>query len=83
MAKARGDFTDILLRKQVLSTEQLQEAASLSQQTAAKLQDCLVRLGYASLEQVMAAVAEYHGLQFINLAETPTPHQDQRRSDDR
>lgn len=74
MAKSsRGDFTDILIRKQILSPDQLAEASSLAQQTAAKLQDCLVKLGYATLEQVMNAIAEFHGLQFVNLAEVNIP----------
>src|ERR1700730_5689177 len=73
MAKSRGDFTEILIRKQILSPDQLSEAASLAQQTAAELQDCLVKLGYASLEQVMNAIAEFHGLQFVNLAEVNIP----------
>src|SRR5438552_2473979 len=33
MAKSRGDFTDILLRRQVLSPDQLTEAKNLQQQT--------------------------------------------------
>ena len=48
MAKSRGDFTDILLRRQVLSPDQLDEARSIAQQTGAKLADSLVKLGYAT-----------------------------------
>jgi type IV pilus assembly protein PilB len=73
MAKTRGDFTDILLRRQILAPEQLAEARSLQQQTGAKLQDTLVKLGYASNEQVMSAIAEFHGLQFIDLGEVTIP----------
>src|SRR5438876_6109920 len=74
MAKSsRGDFTDILVRKQILGPDQLQEAKNLQQQTGAKLQDALVKLGYASTEEVMSAVAEFHSLQFVNLAEVPIP----------
>src|SRR4051812_12021443 len=73
MAKARGDFTEILVRKQVLSPDQLADAKGLQQQTGAKLADALVKLGYATQEQVMTAVAEFHGLQFINLEEVTIP----------
>src|SRR5437588_3731985 len=74
MAKSsRGDFTDILVRKQILGPDQLQEAKNLQQQTGAKLQDALVKLGYASTEEVMSAVAEFHSLQFVNLAEVTIP----------
>jgi type IV pilus assembly protein PilB len=73
MAKARGDFTEILIRKQILSPDQLEEAKGLQQQTGAKLPEALVKFGYATHEQVMTAVAEFHGLQFINLEEVTIP----------
>jgi type IV pilus assembly protein PilB len=73
MAKARGDFTEILIRRQVLGPDQLQEAKNLQQQTGAKLQDALVKLGYTSTEEVMSAIAEFHGMQFINLTEVTLP----------
>src|SRR5262249_18529541 len=43
------------------------------QQTGAKVQDTLVKLGYATPEQVMSAVAEFHGLQFVDLTEVTIP----------
>jgi type IV pilus assembly protein PilB len=73
MAKTRGDFTDILLRKQLISPDQLTEAKGLQQQTGAKLQDTLVKLNYCTVEQVMTAVAEFHGLQFVDLTEVTIP----------
>src|SRR5438876_8948151 len=73
MAKTRGDFTDILVRKQILGPDQVQEARNVQQQTGAKLQETLVKLGYASLDEVMSAIAEFHGLQFVNLAEVTIP----------
>src|SRR5438477_6371875 len=73
MAKARGDFTEILVHKQLLSPDQLEEARGLQQATGAKLQDALTKLGYASADQVMSAVAEHHGLQFIDLTEVTIP----------
>jgi type IV pilus assembly protein PilB len=73
MAKARGDFTEILVRNHLVSSDQLEEARAMAQQTGAKIQEALVKLGYVSVEQVMAATAEFHGLQFINLAEVTIP----------
>jgi type IV pilus assembly protein PilB len=73
MAKSRGDFTELLLRRQILSPDQLAEAKSLQQQTGAKLPDAIVKLGYASTEQVMSAIAEFHGLQFVDLTEVTIP----------
>ncbi len=73
MAKSRGDFTDILVRKQILGPDQLEEARSVAQQSGAKLADTLVKLGYASNEQVMSAIAEHSGIQFIDLTEVTIP----------
>jgi type IV pilus assembly protein PilB len=73
MAKTRGDFTEILIRRQVLSPDQLTEARAIQQQTGAKLQDTLVKLGYVTGDQVMSAVAEFHGLQFVDLTEVTIP----------
>src|SRR5437868_5884955 len=74
MAKStRGDFTEILIRKEILGPDQLAEAKTLQQQTGAKIQDALVKLGYASAEEIMSAIAEFHGLQFVNLTEVTIP----------
>src|SRR5919204_2647452 len=74
MAKTtRGDFTDILVRKQVLSPDQVQEARSMAQQTGAKLQDTIVKLGYATTEEVMSSIAEFHSLQYVDLTEVTIP----------
>src|SRR5260370_38766595 len=69
MAKSRGDFTDILVSRQPVSNDQLAEARSMSQQTGAKIQDTLVKLNYVTNEQVINALSEFHGLQFINLTD--------------
>ena len=65
--KTRADFTDILIRKKVLGPEQLEEARSMASQTGTKLQDALVKLNYASAQEVMGAIAEHHGMQFVDL----------------
>jgi type IV pilus assembly protein PilB len=73
MAKTRGDFTEILLKRQILSPDQLGEAKAMQQQTGAKLQDAIVKLGYASNDDVLAAIAEFHGMQFVNLTDVTVP----------
>src|SRR5438067_2723010 len=73
MAKARNDFTEILVRRQVLSPDQLEEARGLERQAGMKLHDAIVKLGYASTDQVMSAIAEHHGLQFVDLTEVTIP----------
>jgi type IV pilus assembly protein PilB len=73
MGKARGEFTDILIKRGTLSSDQLTEARALQQQTGAKLQDVIVKLGYCSIDDIMAAVAEHSGMQSVSLAETTIP----------
>jgi type IV pilus assembly protein PilB len=73
MGKARGEFTDILVKKGILGNDQLLEAKSLQQQTGAKMQDALIKLGYATLDEIMAAIAEHSGMQSVSLAETTVP----------
>ena len=61
MAKAQNDFTEILVKRGVLGPDQLGEARTLQQQSGAKLQDALVKLGYATqdeLERFRRAVVE-------------------------
>ena len=54
MAKA-NDYTDLLVRKKVLSAEQLSEARDLAMRTGVKLQDALIKSNYASPGEVMEA----------------------------
>jgi type IV pilus assembly protein PilB len=67
MAKARGDFTDILLKKKIIGPDQLEEAERSAAANGIKLQDALAKLNYASPHEVMSAIAEKHGMQFVNL----------------
>jgi type IV pilus assembly protein PilB len=73
MAKSRGDFTEILVRRQTVSPDQLEEAQGIAKQTGTRLQDALVKLNYATAQEVMSAIAEFHGLQFIDLTEVTIP----------
>jgi type IV pilus assembly protein PilB len=73
MAKARGDFTDILIKKKVLSPEQLEEAQQFATATGIKLQDALAKQNYATPQEVVAAMAEYHGLQSVDLSTVEIP----------
>jgi len=68
-----NDFTDILFRRGIIDPAKLEEAKSVAKQTSAKLQDAIVKLGYATAQEVMSALAEFHGLQFIELTEVTIP----------
>ena len=73
MAKGRGDFTDILIKSKILSAEQLDEARSIANSQGAKLQDVLIKQNYADHREVMSAIAEFHGLAFVDLDEIEIP----------
>lgn len=68
-----GDFTEILLKKGVLSRDQLGEAQAVQKSTGAKMADTLVKLGYCSPNDVMQSMAEFHGLQCVDLGATTVP----------
>jgi len=73
MAKARGDFTDILVKKNILGSDQLEEARGLASQSGIKLQDAIAKLNYASADEIMSAIAEFHNLEFVNLVDLTIP----------
>src|SRR5882672_9079261 len=73
MAKTRGDFTEILLRKNILGSDQLDEARSLASQSGIKVQEALTKLNYATADEVMSAIAEFHNLEFVNLVDMTVP----------
>jgi type IV pilus assembly protein PilB len=74
MAKSGKDFTEILIKKGVLGSDQVAEAVSMQQSSGIKLPDAIVRLGYATMEEVMQAMAEQFGMEFINLEEVQIPN---------
>jgi type IV pilus assembly protein PilB len=74
MAKAGKDFTEILVKKGIIGRDQVAEAVSMQQSSGVKLQDALVRLGYATMDEVMQAMAEQFGMEFIHLEEVQIPN---------
>jgi type IV pilus assembly protein PilB len=73
MAKKKSTYTEILVRQGVISPDQLSEAEEMAKESGLKLPDELVRLGYATGEDVMRAMAEQHGLDYVNLSEVAIP----------
>lgn len=74
MAKAGKDFTEILIKKGILGRDQVAEAVSMQQSSGVKLQDAIVRLGYATIDDVMQAMAEQFGMEYIHLEEVQIPN---------
>jgi type IV pilus assembly protein PilB len=73
MVARKGDFSEILLRRRLISQDQLAEARQMSKDTNTALPDCIVKLGYASGDDVMRAVAQEHGRDFVDLTEVTIP----------
>ena len=62
-------FEKILIRDGIVSAEQLADAQQLANENGISVGDALVRLDYATGEQVMGAVAKEHNLPFVDLHE--------------
>ena len=69
MAKSR-DWTEILVRRGVIGPDQLKEASGSQSGT---VEDALIRLGYATSEEVMRAVAQQYGYDYVDLNEVSIP----------
>lgn len=68
-----GDFTEILIRQGVISNNQLAEALQMSKSSGTKPGDALIRLGYATSEEVMRAIAQQFGYDYVDLNEVSIP----------
>ncbi|NLX56244.1 MAG: type II/IV secretion system protein [Planctomycetaceae bacterium] len=73
MATSKDDFGKILIRKGIISRDQLNEAEQMSREQNANVSDCLVKLGYATGDEVMRAMAEFHHMEFVDLSEFKIP----------
>jgi type IV pilus assembly protein PilB len=73
MAKGRGDFADILLRKKMLGPDQLADAEEYAAANGMKLQDALVKKEYLSANEVMNAIAEHFNMKFVDLGTVTIP----------
>ncbi len=73
MAKGRGDFADILIKKKLLSPDQLADAEEHASAMGLKLQDSLVKKEYLSANEVMSAIAEHFNMKFVDLATVTVP----------
>ena len=69
MAKTR-DWTDILVKRGVVGPDQIKEAQRMGN---LPLEEALVKLGYATANDVMKAKAEQHGMAFVELSEIEIP----------
>jgi type IV pilus assembly protein PilB len=75
MATQMRDYTEILIRRGIVSLDQLSEAEQMARDSNGqrKLADCLIKLEYATGEEVMRAMAEFHKLDYVDLNEIKIP----------
>ncbi len=67
------EFVQILVRAGVISRDQAREAEQMAFSSGIAVNDALVRLGYATGDEVTRALAKANGLPFINLKEVAIP----------
>ncbi len=68
MDQPMRDFTDLLLRRGVVSLDQLSEATSMARQDDISVADALIKLQYAAPQDVYRALADFHKMNFVDLA---------------
>ncbi|MEW4456073.1 GspE/PulE family protein [Bremerella sp. JC817] len=73
MAGTLGNFADILIRRGLVGPDQLREAETMADAQGISVPEALIRSGYVASNDVMRAVAEEHGLDFIDLDEVRIP----------
>ena len=70
---AKEEFGDILIKRGIISRDQLNEADQMARDQDYNVADCLQRLGYATGEEVMRAMADFHKMEFVDLTEFQVP----------
>ena len=73
MASTIPGFAEILIRRKTISNDQFMEADQVARETGQSPEDSLVKLGYATSEEVMRAVAEEHHVEFVDIQRTKIP----------
>lgn len=68
-----SDFTDLLIRRGVISLDQLAEATQLARDADINLPDALIKTGYIEANDVYQALAEFHKLDFVDLSTERIP----------
>ncbi len=70
MAKQTRDWTDILAKRGVVGPDQINEAKRMGN---TPVEEALVKLGYATPDEIMKAKAEQFGMDFVALGEIEIP----------
>ncbi len=68
-----GEFESFLIRKGIVSADQIKEAERVAKASRISVADALVRLGFCTPDEVMRAKARQHGMNFVDLQEVDIP----------
>ena len=75
MPAAARDYTDLLLSRGIISLDQLNDAKANARKEDKQVGAELVRLGYATGEEVTQALAEFHHFEYVDLPSIKIPDQ--------
>ncbi len=70
MAKQGREWSDLLVKRGVVSLDQLNEAKRMA---GTPLEEALVKLGYSDHDQLSMVKAEHYGMPYVNLGEIEIP----------
>ena len=73
MASKPSDYVNVLLKRSLVSPDQVTEAEELSRNNNIPLGEALVSLNYVTGEDVCRAMAEHYALDYVNLSEIKIP----------
>ena len=73
MASQPSDYVNVLLKRSLVSPDQVTEAEELSKTNNIPLGESLVSLNYVTGEDVCHAMAEHYALDYVNLSEIKIP----------
>ncbi|MBA63139.1 MAG: pilus assembly protein PilB [Planctomycetaceae bacterium] len=73
MASQPSEYVNVLLKRSLVSPDQVTEAEELSRSNSIPLGEALISLNYATSEDVCRAMAEHYSLDYINLSEIKIP----------
>jgi len=73
MAKIPQEFTDLLLKRGIISLDQLSEATELAKTSGKPIGDALVALEYATPEETTKALADFNHMPYVDLREHRIP----------
>ena len=66
-------FGRVLIEQGIISPEQYKEADSVARETSSTVADALVKLGHATGDEVMQAIAKVHRLRYVDLTNVEIP----------